>query len=252
MFGSWTPLVYLVATLLPLLWAVRWITRHLQELSIRWVGDADVALVIYFVLLLPGVIIHEVSHWLMARVLGVPVQRFSLGPVRKGRGGRVSLGSIQVSKVDPVREGLIGMAPLIGGSAVILLIGNLVLGVGELTQAMGGQGVEGFLTGLGQLVQVADFWLWLYLIFAVSNAMLPSEADRNAMRSVLVLLGILAVILLVASQVTAIPEEVTIGLDALATYLTSAFAITLAVDILFMLVIGVLVWFTRRAQGTGS
>ena len=27
--------------------------------------------------------------------------------------------------------------------------------------------------------KTADFWLWLYLIFAVSNAMMPSESDRK-------------------------------------------------------------------------
>ena len=44
MFGLWTPLIALVATLLPLLWIKRWITRSLQELSVRWIGDPEVAL----------------------------------------------------------------------------------------------------------------------------------------------------------------------------------------------------------------
>lgn len=245
---TWTPLIYLVAALLPLLWAKRWITRHLQELSIRWVGDTDVALVVYFVLLLPGVIIHELSHLLMAVILRVRVQKIALGPVRKGRNKGVSLGSIQIDRADPIREGLIGIAPLLGGSAVILLIGNLVLGVGELTEAVGGQGLQGILDGLSQLVHIADFWLWLYLIFAVSNAMLPSEADRHAMRLILVLIGFVAGTLLVLSQVTAIPQKAITGANAVATYLTTAFAITLAVDLFFMLVIGLLVWFTRRSS----
>ena len=75
MFDPWTPLVLLAATLLALLFVKRWITRSLQEVSIRWVGDPDVALVIYFVLVLPGVVIHELSHWLMAKLLGVRVSR---------------------------------------------------------------------------------------------------------------------------------------------------------------------------------
>jgi len=90
MFGPWTPFVALAATLLALLWVQRWITQSLQELSIRWVGDPDVALIIYFVIVLPGVVIHELSHWLVAKILGVRVSLPKIGPVRKGRSRRVS------------------------------------------------------------------------------------------------------------------------------------------------------------------
>jgi hypothetical protein len=249
MFASWTPLIALVVTLLPLLWVGRWITRQLQQLSIRWVGDPDVALIVYFVIVLPGVLVHEASHWLMALLLGVRVRKFSIGPVRRGRSQRVSLGSIQVAGVDPVRASLIGVAPLLGASAVILLIGNLVLGIGELASAMSGQGVKGLLAGIGQVIHVADFWLWLYLIFAVSNAMLPSESDMDTVRPVLLFLGIVAVIVLVVGGVPAIPEQVVDGVNAIAGYLASAFGLTLATDLVFVVVIGLLSWMTIRIKG---
>ena len=235
MFGAWTPLLALVATLLPLLWLKRWITRNLQELSYRWVPDSDVALILYFVIVLPGVLVHELSHWLMAWALGIPVRKLSIGPQLKGRGKRVSLGSVRVGNVDPVRASLIGVAPLLGGSAVILLIGYWVLGIGGLGEAFAGQGVEGLLSGLGQVVQVADLWLWLYLIFAISNAMLPSESDMEAVRPVLIFLAIAAVVLLVVGGVPAIPQQVVDGVNAVAGYLASAFGLTLAADALFML-----------------
>ncbi len=248
MFGPWTPLVALAATLLPLLWAKRWITTHLQDLSLRWAGDADVALILYFVVVLPGVVIHELSHWLMALALGVRVRRLSLGPVRKGQGRRVSLGSVQVSGADPVRSGLIGLAPLLGGSAVILGIGYWVLGVGELGPIFAGQGLAGLWSGLGQIVRVADFWLWLYLIFAISNAMLPSESDVAAIRPVLLFLAMAAGVLLVVSGVPAMPAGVVQAVNGIAGYLASAFGLTLAVDALFMLLIGLLTLLTRWLQ----
>jgi hypothetical protein len=249
MFGPWTPFVALAATLLALLWVQRWITQSLQDLSIRWVGDPDVALIIYFVIVLPGVVIHELSHWLVAKILGVRVSLPKIGPVRKGRSRRVSLGSVRVSSVDPVRASLIGVAPLLGGSAVILLIGNWVLGVGELTTAMSGQGLEGILDGLARVMQVADFWLWLYLIFAISNAMLPSESDMTTIRPVLIFLGIAAAVVLIVTGIPSIPPTVVDGVNAVAGYLGAAFGLTLAVDAVFMAVIGLLLVVTRWSQG---
>lgn len=248
-FGSWTPLVALVVTLLALLWLKRRITRNLQELSMRLVDDPDVALILYFVVVLPGVVIHELSHWLMAKLLGVRVSLPSLGPVRKGRSKRVSLGSVRVSKVDPVRASLIGVAPLLGGSAVILIIGNLVLGVGELADAVAGQGVAGALGALGQMAQVGDFWLWLYLIFAVSNAMLPSESDMAAVRPVLIFLGIVTAVVLVVSGLRGVSPAVVDGVNAIAGYLAVAFGLTLGVDLAFLLIIWAVLLPTRWFQG---
>lgn len=248
MFGTWTPLLALVVSLLALLGVKRWITRSLQELSVRWIGDPDVALVVYFVVVLPGVIVHEASHWLMAKLLGARVSRPRFGPVRKGRSKRVSLGSVRVGRVDPIRASLIGMAPLLGGSIVILLIGNLVLGMDELVAAISGQGIDGILAGLEQVIRVPDFWLWLYLIFAISNAMLPSESDMNTVRPVLIFLGIIVAVVLVASGLPAIPPEVVDGVNAIAGYLASAFGLTLAVDAVFSLLIGLLLVGTRWVQ----
>ena len=245
---NWTPLVALVATLMPLLLAKRLITRNLQELSLRWVGDSDVALVVYFVIVLPGVVVHELSHWTMAKILRVRVGKLSIGPSRKGRSRRVTLGSVRVGAVDPLRASLIGLAPLLGGTAIILAIGILVLDVGNLAQTMVDSGLEGILTALERGVQVADFWLWLYIIFSVSNAMLPSESDMAAVRPVLIFLGIAAAILLLVGGVPSIPPDVVLIVNAIAGYLATAFALTLAVDAVFMLGVLLLLWLTRRLQ----
>ena len=248
-FGAWAPLVALVVTLLALFWLKRRITNSLQELSMRLVDDPDVALIVYFVIVLPGVVVHELSHWLMAKLLGVRVSRPAFGPVRKGRSKRVSLGSVRVSKVDPVRASLIGVAPLLGGSAVILLIGNLVLRVGDFAAAVAGQGAGGVLEALGEMAQVGDFWLWLYLIFAVSNAMLPSESDMAAVRPVLIFLGIVSAVVLVFSGVRGISPGLVDGVNAIAGYLATAFGLTLAVDVVFMLAILTVLLPARWFQG---
>jgi hypothetical protein len=248
MFGPWTPLIALAASLLALLWLQRRVTHVLQELSVRWVNDADVALIIYFVVVLPGVVLHELSHWLMAKMLGVRVTRPKIGPVRKGRSKRVSLGSVRVGKVDPVRASLIGVAPLLAGAAAILIIGYLVLGVGELADAAGRYGLEGLLDALDPVLRVPDLWLWLYLIFAISNAMLPSESDMDAVRPVLIFLGIVTAVVLIVTGVPSIPRQVVDSVSTVASYLASSFGLTLVVDAIFMAGFGLLLLVTRWIQ----
>jgi hypothetical protein len=244
----WAPAIAFVTTLLLVLAVKQWITRSLQELSMRWMGDLDLALILYFVILLPGVVVHELSHWLTAKLLGVKVRGLSIGPVRKGRSSRVSLGSIRVGDVDPLRASIIGMAPLVGGLAIVLLIGFLVLGVDDLVDAVAYQGVEAILEGVGVIIRVPDFWLWMYLIFSVSNAMLPSESDRASVRPVLIFLAVLALILLVILGVPTISKDTIASVNAIAGYLAIAFGLTLAVDLVFLAVIGILLWLTRRWQ----
>jgi len=240
--NPWLALAALAVTLLMLLWVTRWITRRLHFLGMRWLNDPDVVLYIYFALILPGVILHELSHWLTAWLLRVPARLPSFGPVRSSskRGGKVSLGSVQVGKADPLRYSLIGLAPLLIGATVIFLIGTRVLGVDKLTA----QGLDGFLAGLGDLLRVPDFWLWLYLIFAVSNAMLPSESDMQPVRPVLVFLGIVAAVAVIVVGLPNVPPAIVTGVSAFAAYLASAFALTLAVDAVFMLFLGLLVLLT--------
>jgi hypothetical protein len=239
MLGPWTPSLILVVTLLAMLWAQRWITRNLQDLGMYWLNDPDVTLILYFVAMLPGVVVHELSHWLMAKLLFVRVSWPKLGPVRRGRSRRVSLGSVRVGKADRFRAGLIGVAPLLGGTAVILLIGHQVLGVGDLAEG------TGIVDGLGQMVEVADFWLWLYLVFSVANAMMPSESDMATVRPVLIFLGIVAAVLLIVTGTPTLAPDTVQTVNSIASFLASAFVLTLAVDLLFIALIGLMLWFTR-------
>ena len=116
MFTEWMPLVWLMATLPPLFLTKRWINRHVQGLGLLLTGDSQAAAVLYFVLLLPGILVHELSHWLAATLLGVRTGGISIWPSR--RGGRVRMGSVKVGRADPLRASLVGGASLRGGDFV--------------------------------------------------------------------------------------------------------------------------------------
>jgi hypothetical protein len=212
------------------------------------IGDNETAMLLYFVLLLPGIIIHELSHWLAARLLGVRTGKITLWPSKR-RGNQMRMGSVKVGRTDPFRGSLIGLAPLISGSFAILIIGQLILGLGDLGEVLlkgeWRQIWESLLAGL----QAPDFWLWLYLIFAVSNAMLPSESDREPWRPVLVFMCLAAVFFYLTGWVRQVPEVLANASLTSASYLAYAFSLTAVADAIFIAIIAIFEALVSRLTG---
>jgi hypothetical protein len=245
-FANWTPLLWLAVTLVPLFFMKRWINQHLQGLGLLLLGDSDRAMLLYFVLLLPGILIHELSHWLAAKLLGVRTGKISFGPSNR-RGNQMRLGSVTVARTDPFRASLIGVAPLISGSLAILLIGQLILG-GFGKVLLNGEWRQVWESLLVHF-QAPDFWLWLYLIFAISNAMLPSEADREPWGPVLLFVGLVALLFYLAGWVRQVPQTLaTASLTGL-SYLAYAFSLTVVVDAIFIALIAIFEAVVSRLAG---
>jgi len=246
MLNGWFSLLVLVATLPPLYLMQRWINRHLQGLGLLLTGDSDSAVMIYFLVLLPGIALHELSHWLVAVLLRVPVGKFSLWPKKK-RGGQIRLGSVSVGASDPLRASLIGVAPLVMGSAVILLVGQLVLGVGDLGSLL----LYGTWASLWR--QLLDYWLvpdfplWLYLIFAIANAMLPSESDRAAWPMMGLFLAGVIVLFLLLGGLSLVTEGIKATFLAAISYLAYALGLAAVVDALFVAIVAVAEKLAGRA-----
>jgi len=67
--------------------------------------------------------VFSISHYVMARLLRVPINRISLIPRRLGD-GRVLMGFVETGKVGFTRDALVGAAPLLAGSIFVVLIGD--------------------------------------------------------------------------------------------------------------------------------
>ena len=241
-------MLWLTATLVPLFFMKRWINRHVQGLGLLLVGDNEAAMFLYFVLLLPGILIHELSHWLAAKLLGVRTGKISLWP-SKGRGNQMRMGSVRVARTDPFRSSLIGVAPLVSGCLAILIIGQLILGLGDLGEVLLIREWDQVWESILARLRAPDFWLWLYLIFAVSNAMLPSETDREPWRPVLLFMGLLALFVYLTGWVRQVPAVVTTASLAGLSYLAYAFSLTVLVDAIFIAAIAVLEALVSRLTG---
>lgn len=166
-------------TLIALILLGRWVTRQVQTIGYLFTGNASVAVIGYYLLMFPGILLHELSHYVTARILGIKVTDFSLGPRRRKNSNTIELGSVSVYSGGTIRDSLVGIAPFAAGTAVLLLVSYMVFDVGALGRAWVSQGWSGFFVTAVTLPETPDFWLWLYVIFAVSNAMMPSAADRQ-------------------------------------------------------------------------
>jgi hypothetical protein len=144
--------------------------------------------VLFALIFLPGVFLHELSHFLMAKVLRVQTGRFSLIPQAQ-TDGRLRLGYVETTSGGFLRDALIGVAPLVTGSVVVALIAIYRLQLLPLWDMARGGDWTTFWAGMGAVPQYPDFWLWFYLAFTVSSMMMPSASDRQAWWPV-ILLGI--------------------------------------------------------------
>ena len=213
----------------------QWITKHVQGIGYLVTSDGQIALYLYFVLIFPGVLIHELSHALAAWLMGVKVRRMSIGIRRKRRGGQVALGSVDIGSTGPLRASLIGLAPFVAGCLVILVIGGQVFNLHLPTPFT----LPRFWQELRSAYNVPDFWLWAYLVFAISNAMLPSAADRRAWGTTLTFVLIIGAVAYLSGVFDGAPSlrsaSIAIGrwLWNAVDQLTYAFAIAVMVDLVF-------------------
>jgi hypothetical protein len=188
------------------------------------------AMILYSIIMLPGVALHEFSHWAMATILMTRTGRFSIFPQRLPD-GTLRLGYVETERTDMFREALIGAAPLIVATLVILAIAFGPLNVAPMSTALAVGDLGGVLEGLVAVTRVPDAWLWLYLLFAVSNSMMPSASDRRAWLPVLAVVAIVVGVLVYAGFSSVLLNVATGPLEAVIRALASAFTITVILDV---------------------
>ncbi|RME99978.1 MAG: hypothetical protein D6768_13880 [Chloroflexi bacterium] len=232
----WSVFFWLIVTFLLLYPLNRWINTHVQGVAFLLTGSPRVAVWVFWVFFLPGTLLHELSHWVTAKLLHVKTRGFSVWPKQK-RSGELQMGAVQVEVSDPFRHAIIGVAPLIFGSVAVLLIGYGWLGLERVGAAL----LDGYLDEIWRelvsLLAVPDVWLWFYLIFAISNAMLPSASDREAWRTVVIYLALALLLALGLGVNPRIPAALQdVGLTII-TYLLVAFTITIVVDLIVIVLL---------------
>lgn len=175
------------------------------------------------VLYLPGTILHELAHLLMAGVLFVPVGDLEVIP--KIEGSSVQLGSVQIAKTDPFRRMLIGVAPIIFGLGAIFAIFFF----------------------FQMFFPTPNWWqiaLLLYAVFVFANTMFSSKKDVEGMFSFLLTILIVGTLVLGMAYFfdIKIPYEWVFQIDlSFANDFLSKFILLLSVPLIIDIVIILLV-----------
>lgn len=143
------------------------------------------ALGVLLVFQLPGTTIHELSHFIMASILRVPTRELTIIP-KVEEGGEVKAGKLLYDSVDPLRQTLIGLAPMIIGLIIIYLIGKFLL------------------QNQSSIRQLTDYqlsiFLGFYLLFITSFTMFSSKKDIES----LIIVGPLMIIIVLSLYITGV------------------------------------------------
>lgn len=142
----------------------------------RLTGNQNTATEILTWLFLPGTIIHELSHFLVATILFVPTGRMEFTPIIEEE--RVKAATIEVAKTDPLRRALIGLGPIIVGLTILFT------------------SLYWYYDKFGAGFELPEAFLLAYIIFQITNTMYLSKEDAEG------LFALVASILFIALSAT--------------------------------------------------
>lgn len=141
---------------------------EISGISLLVFGSTSPGIKFYSLIFLPGTIIHELSHWIVAEILRVRTGQITIFPDVEEEGETRRLGSVATERSDPFRAFLIGLAPFISGTLILVILGRLLS------------------DGWGVFI----WWqitLIIYGIVVVGNSMMISDADRKSWPFIVIL-----------------------------------------------------------------
>jgi hypothetical protein len=147
--------------------------------------------IVFYILLFPGVVLHEISHYLACLITGTEVVRFAPFSPQRSADGRLVLGYVRHERrAFPIRA-IIGLAPVLLNPLGLLLATALLtpLTFREVADPSVGILVKGIFEGRfpNDAPLLAAVWAYLSLSFALGSV--PSREDLSGLPLLLALLG---------------------------------------------------------------
>ena len=248
MLAQFNGLIWFVLTLLPLVFLQRLLHREIQAVFLILSRSERFTVTIFSLIFLPGVLLHELSHYGMAVLLGIETARFSLIP-QVLDDGRLQLGFVETAKSDIVRDSLVGAAPLIVGGGFVAFMALVPLHLQPMWAVLRNGQLGLFWFGITGLFTIHDFPFWFYITFAVSSTMLPSQSDRHAWLPLGVTIAVLIALAILAGSGPWMLMYLAPPLNAFLSAAAIIFGLSAAVHIVMILPMMLIHFLLSRLTG---
>lgn len=172
--------IIFIAELATLLLTSRFVSKAIFIVSYKILRSEKRAIIPVFIIFLPGVIVHELAHFLMAEILLVKAHNMEIWP--KIENGGLKMGSVQVSKSDIFRQMLIGIAPIIFGVAI------LTAGIYSFLHLVD------YSKLLTTPVGIITIIFLIYVVFTITNTMFSSKKDLDGLLEFSVVIAFIVLI----------------------------------------------------------
>lgn len=221
--------------------------RVLYGVAYRLTHSYSFAVYFHALLTWPGTVVHEFSHWIMAQLLRVPVTLPHLLPGKIERDGSIKLGYVRGAETDLIRASLIGVAPFLFGSGLIIVFGIYLFNLSPPDLEHSGFGALGpLLSDLPSILDISYAGLKLYLLFAIANGMMPSPSDRRSWPEFMALVSLVG---LWYYAFFGVPETLLAWSYLASSWLTFSFVLTIVLNSALLIILWplerLLWWFGR-------
>lgn len=157
-------LTFLIASLVVCYYSQRELSKAFSWIITRIGGGRKAIIVIWSIIFLPGTVIHEMSHLFFAILFGARTGKIEIFPsyienkTENTGSAKITLGSVQTQKLNPIQGFFIGTAPFIVGLGLLAWISSSIQA--NYTQT-----------------SVLQLFIQGYLFFTISNSFFPSWTD---------------------------------------------------------------------------
>jgi hypothetical protein len=211
---------------------------HLMRISGFGGGGSAMERMAFYLLVFPGVVLHESAHYLACLLTGTRVTRFAPFSPQRSADHRLMLGYVRHERRAFPVGAIIGLAPILLNPLGLLFVTALLtpLTFQEVAKPSVGVIVEGiFASGfLTHTPLLATIWAYLSLSFALGSV--PSREDLSSLPVLLLIFG--GGILLVGLLRTGSESALSSTIDDLCTLAAGLAALPATVAVVAALTMG--------------
>ncbi|MCY3866555.1 MAG: hypothetical protein OXG68_14050 [Chloroflexi bacterium] len=231
----------------------RWLHQHIFKVGWLLTNNFQTTTILYYILFLPGILLHELSLWLAAGILNVRAERAIAFPAEQEI-GELQLNFIRISpQSGAIRYSLAKLAPILAGLVCLWMIAARIFSWQDAAAIAASGSIDALALALSRVTKTADFWLWFYLAFTVANTMFPALPWKLSAVQKTALAATTGALTMVAWVIGGgLEASITQGIESLAGSLALVMLQMMLINAAAALVLGALETMIERVTGKSA